>query len=56
VPGATLQPNAQLSSTIELVVGASYTGAKPPGAAQVTGNGTNPAGAATTAANVSCTA
>ncbi len=56
VPGATLRPNAQLSSTIELIVGASYTGAKPPGATQVTGNGTNPAGAATTAANVSCTA
>jgi len=56
VPGATLQANPQLSSTIELVVGASYSGANPPGATEVTPSVTNPAGGATTAASVSCTA
>jgi LCP family protein required for cell wall assembly len=55
VPGSTLQPNAQLGATIELVVGSSYTGAQAATAgAGAAGSGSSTAG--TTAATASCTA
>ena len=56
LPGATLQANAQLSTTIELIVGSSYTGAHAPGSAAVVAPATAGTTADTTAANASCTA
>jgi LCP family protein required for cell wall assembly len=59
IPGATLQANAQLDTTLELLVGSSYAGAHAPGAS-ASANATSPANAdttgGTTAANASCTA
>jgi LCP family protein required for cell wall assembly len=60
VPGSTLQPEPQLGSTLQLVVGESYTGAVTPGSAAAASASASAsasaAGAtATTAANVSCT-
>jgi hypothetical protein len=54
-----LQANAQLDTTLELLVGSSYAGAHAPGAS-ASANATSPANAdttgGTTAANASCTA
>jgi LCP family protein required for cell wall assembly len=59
LPNATLQANAQLNTTIELIVGSLYSGAHAPGAASPAG-AVAPASADTatdtTAANASCTA
>jgi LCP family protein required for cell wall assembly len=58
LPGSTLQANAQLGATLELVVGSSYATAQVPGsgaASGAAGSGTAGAGG-TTAANASCTA
>jgi LCP family protein required for cell wall assembly len=54
VPGSTLKANAQLNTTIELVVGSAYTEAHAPGAPAAPASADTSAG--TTAANSSCTA
>jgi LCP family protein required for cell wall assembly len=54
IAGSTLHANPQLGSTLEVVVGSSYTGAQAPGSA---GSGATAAAAgAKTAADASCTA
>jgi LCP family protein required for cell wall assembly len=59
IPGSTLQANAQLDTTLELVVGSSYNGAQVPGTTTAN-TASNPASTdttgGTTAANASCTA
>jgi hypothetical protein len=59
IPGATLQPNPQLNTTLQLIVGKSYNGAQAPGTLGVVTPVVTPTEDAiseTTAANASCTA
>jgi hypothetical protein len=59
IPGATLQANPQLNTTLRLMVGKSYNGAQAPGTNGVAVPVVTPtedALAVTTAATASCTA
>jgi LCP family protein required for cell wall assembly len=58
IPGSTLQANAQLDTTLELLVGSAYAGAHAPGSADATASSpaTSDTTGGTTAANASCTA
>jgi hypothetical protein len=56
IPGATLKPNDQLGTDLELVLGSSYSGAQAPGSPAASAPPAATSSTGTTAADATCTA